>query len=189
MRQTTTILFLLLFCNVYGQKWHLNRIDKISKFKYEYWFQFENADDSSSYNFKKTDGKSLSTIQLTDNKGDMVVFATIKIKDLENDTSFIIVTDFDGLGKIQLKPSKYNMEITALNYDKFIFDFSVFENENFNLKVKLGLGPESDVYQINSKVELKEKEILTIINCVKENRQDYYKKCLDQKRYYVMMHI
>lgn len=104
MNQKITILFLLLFCNVYGQKWHLNRINKSKKFKYEYWFQFDNIEDTSSYHIEKKVGQQNSTIQLTDNNGDTVIFATIRIKDLDNDTSFIINPDFYGLGKLMLKP-------------------------------------------------------------------------------------
>ena len=189
MKQTTTLLFLLIFSTIYGQKWHLNRIDKSSKFKYEYWFQFENSDDSSTYSFKKFEGNSISTIQLTDNKGDTIIFAPIKIKNLDNDSIVKILTDINGIGKLQLKPGKYTMLIPAVNYDTFSFDFSIIENEFFKLNVKLGLAPELEVYQINSKTQLIEIEILTIQKCVKENRQDFYKNCSDQKKFYISMHI
>ena len=189
MRQTTTILFLLFFCNVYGQKWHLNRIDRSAKFKFEYWFQFDNIDDTSTYNFEKTEGQSKSTIQLTDNEGDTVLFETIRIKGLNNDTILNIISDIDGLGIVNLRPGKYQIEISAINYDKFSFDFTISEGEYFDLKIKLGLGPELEVYQINSRTELKVQEIISIMNCVKENRQYYYKKCSDNKRYYITKQI
>lgn len=179
----------MLFCNVYGQKWHLNRVDKSSKFKYEYWFHFENEDDSSSYIFKKNKGKSISKIQLTDNKGDSIDFAFICIKDFGNDTTYKILTDFDGLGQLKLMPGRYSMEILAVNYDKFSLDFSILENEFFDLNVKLGLASELEIYQINSKTVLNEGEILEVMKCVKENRKDYYKKCSDNKKFYVKMHI
>ncbi len=189
MRQTTTILLLLLFCNVYGQKWHLNRIDKSAKFKFEYWFQFDNIDDTSSYNFKKNVGHLKSTIQLKDNKGDTVIFATIRIKGLDNDTLLNIISDLDGLGIVKLRPGKYRIEISAMNYDKLSFDFIISEGEYFDLNIKLGLAPELTVYQINSKNELTEQEIQAIINCVKVNRQDFYKICSDKDRYQIVMHI
>jgi hypothetical protein len=189
VRQTTTILFLLLFCNVYGQKWHLNRIDKSTKFKYEYWFQFDNIDDTSSYNFEKSAGHLKSTIQLTDHKGNTVLFATIRIKGLGNNDLFNIISDFDGLGIVKLRHGKYRIEISAVNYDKFSFDFTISEGEYFDLNIKLGLAPELTVYQINSKNELSEREIQAIINCVRVNRQDFYKICLDKGRYKISMHI
>jgi hypothetical protein len=186
VRQVTTILFLLFFSQVFGQKWHLDDIDKSKEFKYKYTFTFENAEDSSSFIFKKKDTKSISTIQITDNKGDTVVYATIKVNDLENDTSLIILTSTEGLVKLELKPSKYNLEITSIGYDKFIFNFDIFENESFNLKVQLGLGPELGIYAIHSKAILSEPEILAIVNCVKENREVKYTKCNDIKRYFIM---
>ncbi len=189
MKQTISILFLLLFCNVYGQKWNLNRIDEKSKFKYEYWFQFENADDSSSYSLKKIEGKSISTIRLTDNKANIINFATIEIKNLRNDSLSKIVTDFDGLGKLQLEPGKYGMEISAMNYDKFTVDFSILENIFFELNIKLGLAPELTIYQLNSKTELNETEILTIMKCVNENRQNFYRNCSERNKFYVSMQI
>ena len=190
MRQITTIiLFILLFQDAFGQKWHLNRIDEKSKFKYEYWFQFENADDISSYSLKKIEGKSTSTIRLTDNKGNIINFATFEIKDLRNDSLSKIVTDYDGLGKLQLEPGKYSMEISAMNYDKFTVDFSIVENIFFELNIKLGLAPELTIYQINSKTKLNEAEILTIMKCVNENRQNYFKNCSEQSKFYVSMQI
>lgn len=189
MKQTISILFLLLFCNVYGQKWHLNRIDEKSKFKYEYWFQFENADDSSSYSFKKIEGKSISTIRLADNKGNTINVATIEIKNLRNDSLSKIVTDFDGLGQLQLEPGKYSMEISAMNYDKLTVDFNILENIFFELNIKLGLAPELTIYQINSKAELNETEILTIMKCVNENKQRFYRNCSEKDKFYVSMHI
>jgi hypothetical protein len=187
MKQTISIFFLLLFCNVYGQKLLSNHIDEKSKFKYQYWFKFENTEDISSYNLKKIE--SISTIRLTDNKGNIINFPTIEIKDLRNDSLSKIVTDFDGLGKLQLKPGKYSMEISAINYDKFTVDFSIIENNFFELNIKLGLAPELTVYQINSKTELNETEILTIMKCVNENRQNFYRKCSESNKFYVSMQI
>jgi hypothetical protein len=189
VRQTTTILFLLFFCNVYGQKWELHRIDKSKKFKFEYWFQFDNLDDTSTYNFEKTSGHLKSTIHLTNNKGDTVSFAVIKIKGLDNDTLLNVISDNDGLGTVNLRPGKYQIEITEINFDKFSLDFTISEGEYFDLKIKLGLGPDLEVYQINSRTNLKEHEIFSIMNCVKENQKVYYKKCIEKKRYYINMHI
>lgn len=188
MKLSTTILFLLLFCKVYGQKSHSDNIDKGSNFNYEYWFQFENLEDTASYHFVKKAGQQESTIELTNNKGDSVLFARIRIKGLENDTLVNIISDLHGLGRVKLSSGKYQIEIAAVSYDKFLFDFAISEGEYFDLKIKLGLAPELTVYQINAKNELKEQEIQTIINCVKTNRQDY-KICSKKNRYNIMKQI
>ncbi|MFI0427516.1 MAG: carboxypeptidase-like regulatory domain-containing protein [Flavobacterium sp.] len=189
MKQKTTILFLLLICNVYGQKWHLNRIDKNSKYKYEYWFQFQNLEDSCTFNEEKILGKLKSTIQLTDNKNKFVSLANITIKNLESGYITNLTTDLNGLGEVSLKPGKYKVFISAINYDEFTFDFKISENEAINLKVQLGLAPELDVYQINSKTELKEVDIFEIMKCVKENKQNFYENCSQREKFYITMQI
>jgi hypothetical protein len=166
VKPSITILFLLIFCNSYGQKWHLNRINESSKFKYEYWFQFENEDDTSSYIINNSKVNNISTIQVTDNKGNKVSFATITIKEVNNDSVFMMVTDVYGLGQISLKKGKYTILVSAVTFDTYKFDLSINENAFFGLNIKLGLGPELTVYQINSKTELTEADILTIIKCV-----------------------
>ena len=52
-------------------------------------------------------------------------------------------------------------------------------NPNFDL---------DNVYQINSMEKLKKKEIINIINCVRNNRQEF-NICMDKNRYYVTLHI
>ncbi|MEO8516685.1 MAG: carboxypeptidase-like regulatory domain-containing protein [Flavobacterium sp.] len=190
MKQTITILFLLLFCNVYCQKWYLHSINAESDFKYEYWFQFENKDDNPSYNFEKTEGNSISTIKLTDNKGEAIIFARINIKNLDNGALTNLFTDSNGKDELILKSGRYNIEITAMNYDNLSFNFSISEHEIFKLNAKLGLSPQLTVYQINSKNELKEDEIIKIMNCVKVNGgRNFYERCSDNKRFYVSMQI
>lgn len=190
IKYTITIVLLLLFCNVYGQKWHLNRINKNSKFKYEYWFNFDNLEDSSSYSFNKQKGQTMSSIHLTNNYADTVAFVIIAIRDLDNDTIFPIVTDMNGYGNLKLKSGKYKIEISDINYDKFSFEFTLLDNEYFNLNVCLGLASDLTVYQINSKNELSKKEISRIIECVKKNRNNF-SHCRDliRKKYSILMQI
>lgn len=81
------------------------------------------------------------------------------------------------------------MEISEFNYDEFTLELILEEDELFNLNVKLGLAPELEVYQINSKTKLSEEEILSIMKCVKRNRREFNQNCSDQKKYYVTMHL
>ena len=186
MKLPTTIFILLLCCNAYGQRWHFERIDSTSKFKYEYWFQFDNIEDTTTFRFEKKIGQIKSTIKLANNFGDTVIFASIRIKGLDNDTLININSDINGLVEIKLGSGKYCIEISATNFDNFLFDFNISKEEYFDLNIKLGLAPELTVYQINSRTELKEKEIHTIMNCVKKNRHDYYKKCINKDRYQII---
>lgn len=174
--------------DTYGQTWHLNQIKSDEKYKYEYWFHFDNSDDSCSYDFKKFRGDKKSKIRLNDNYGQPVMSARIRLKDTDRDT-FINVLDINGLSQIQLGPGKYAIDIAAAGYDRFSLNFSILEKEFIRLSVKLGMTQELATYQINSKVELDESEIVSIINCVKRNRQNFYRICSDRDRYYVLMHI
>jgi hypothetical protein len=189
MKLILSICLLLLSCNVYAQKWHLNHIDKEGAFKYEYWFSFDNAEDTSSYNFQKTVGDTVSTIQLTDNKGESIEFVGIGFKNLSDGTISGLLSDFDGLVRVHLKPGRYKAIISHTAYDDFSFDFSIAEKENFNLKVRLGLRPELNIFQINAKTELTESEIITIMQCVKAHKPDFYINCIDKNKYFVSIQI
>jgi hypothetical protein len=189
MKLVLNICLLLLSFNVYAQKWHLNHIDKEGAFKYEYWFSFDNTEDTSSYNFQKTVGDTVSTIQLSDNKGGNIELVAIEFKNLSDGTVTGLWSNFDGLVRVHLKPGKYKAIISQTGYDEFSFDFSIAEKENFKLKVRLGLGAELNIFQINAKTELTESEIMTIIQCVKAHRPDFHINCIDRNKYFVSIQI
>ncbi len=189
MKQITFILFFLFYCAVHGQEWSLENIDKSKKIKYEYWFQFNNAEDTSSFYFVKSTNNSNSIIRLTDNENSIVFSALIRVKGLNNDTVINILSDFDGLGTIKLNAGKYQVEASTLGYDKAIFEFEILEGENFDLTIKLGLASELTVYQINSKKRLTDEEIHIIMSCVKTNKGEFYRKCSKKGIYYVSMQL
>lgn len=185
MKRILTFLLTFLCFEGYCQKWHLNQIDKKSKFKFEYWFQFENLDDTCSYKVEKINGHLKSTIRLTDKYNDTLIIALIRITDLDNDSVKSVV--IRGAVQAHIKPGNYRIEINATRYDKLVFALNISEGEYFNLTAKLGLAPELTVYQINSKNKLDEKEIFTIIQCVKANGRNFH-KC-STKKYLVKMQI
>lgn len=191
VKYLTTILLLLFVCNVYGQKWHLNRINNNKKFKYEYWFNFDNVDDSTSYSFKKQKGNSLSSIHLTDNYGDTIFFASITIKSLDNDSIVSIAPNASGYEQFKLNSGRYKIDVSFVGYDRFSLEFNLLENEAIDLNIGLGSADrELTIYQINSEIELTEKEIIKIIDCVKKNRSNpSHCRDLIRKKYSISMHI
>jgi len=189
MRQVLLIIFILIASQSFGQKWHLNNIDTTNQYPYEYWFQFKNLDDTCTYRLTKKSGQKKSIIELYNNQGDIVIFANIKIQDIETDSVTNLFSDFSGQANIHLEKGKYRIEVSAMNYDKFHLEFEVNNKQYMELKIHLGLAPELTVYQIDSKSELTENEILEIMKCVKKNRNEYYKDCFDNKKYRIMMHI
>ena len=189
MKQTILILSILISVQCFGQKWHLNNVDEKEEYPYEYWFQFENLEDTCTYQ-QTTKRESLnSVIKLLDNKGDTVIFANIKLINLENKTETNLTSDYNGNSELRLEDGKYRIEIRAMNYDKFSLEFEIENKQQVELTIKLGLAPELTVYQIDSKKELTKPEILEIIECVRVNRDDFYKICSYLKKYQIVMHI
>ena len=189
MKQTILILSILFFVQCFGQKWDLNNVDKNEEYPYEYWLQFENLEDTCSYQQTTNLESQNSVIKLLDNKGDTIMFANIKVINLENDTETNLTSDYKGYSELFLENGKYRIEIRAMNYDNFNLEFEIENSEQVELTIKLGLAPELEVYQIDSKKELTETDILEIIECVRVNRDDFNKICSDLKKYRIMIHI
>ncbi|MCT4623247.1 MAG: hypothetical protein N4A46_06450 [Schleiferiaceae bacterium] len=189
MKQTIFILSILISIQCFGQKWYLNNVNENEKFPYEYWFQFENIEDTCSYIQTKNLESQNSVFKLLDNKGDTVMFANIKVINLENESETNLISEFNGQTGIQLENGKYKIEVKAMNYDYFNLNFEIENGEQVELTIKLGLAPELEVYQIDSKKELTETKILEIIECVRKNRNDFHKICSDLKKYRIVMHI
>lgn len=189
MKKTVLIISILLSVQSFAQKWHLNNVDEHEKYPYEYWFQFENTEDTCSYQLEKKSDKVNSTIRLVDNQGDTVVFANVKVINIANESETNLTSDINGNTELRLENGKYRIEVRALNYDTFNLEFEIENGQQIELNINLGLAPELEIYQIDSKTELNETEILQIIECVRINRNEYHKTCTDLKKYQIMMHI
>jgi hypothetical protein len=85
MKQTILILSILISVQCFGQKWYLNNVDENAKYPYEYWFQFENREDTCSYQKTTNPESKFSVFRLFNNLGDTVMFANIKVINLENE--------------------------------------------------------------------------------------------------------
>ncbi|SFT43403.1 Carboxypeptidase regulatory-like domain-containing protein [Lishizhenia tianjinensis] len=189
MKLTFLILSILFTVQCFGQKWHLNKVDKNEDYPYEYWFQFENKEDTSSYQLTTKLNRENSTIRLIDNQGDTVIFANIKVINLAIESETNLTSDFNGNTQLRLENGKYRIEVKASNYAPFNLEFEIGNGQQIDLNIILGLAPELEVYQIDSKTELEETEILEIIKCVRINRDDFHKICSNLKKYRIMMHI
>ena len=173
----------------FGQKWYLNKIDNSKEFPYEYCFQFENLEDSCTFQIIKKTGIKPSTFEFYDKNGNPVIFANVQLINLETDFKHLLTTEINGKTKIQLEKGKYRLEVFATLYDDFRLDFEIDTEQFIELIIKLGLAPELEVYQIDSKTELNEREILEIMNCVKNNKNEYNSNCSDKNKYMIMMQI
>ena len=189
IKQTILILLVIFSFQCYGQKWHLNSVDKSEKYPYEYWFHFDHAEDTSSYQLIKKSGIQNSTLELFNNRGDSIDFAVIKLINIEKETERVLFYEFDKKTELSLENGKYRIEIRSTNYDNFNLEFETENDQQIKLAVNLGLAPELEVYQIDSKIELKENEILEIIECVRLNRNVSFDSCSNLKKYRIVMHI
>lgn len=192
MKQIIFVLYLMFPFNVFCQKLiysGIDTIDKRNKYKYEYWFRFDNVDDTSSYVMDKKVGVDTSLIFLTDHLGVRVVFASITIKNLVTGTITELRSNFDGWVSEKLKPGHYLLNVDFFKSDPFALRFSLGNNEQLYLKVRLGLAPELTIYQINSKKKLPKAKVQSIMKCVKEHRNDDIGKCRKRKQYYISIQI
>tara|TARA_R110002072_G_scaffold123375_2_gene258643 strand:+ start:2121 stop:2690 length:570 start_codon:yes stop_codon:yes gene_type:complete len=189
MRQTIIIISILFSNQCLGQKWHLNNVDKSEKYPFEYWLQFENLEDTCSYELNENPESQNSIFRLFDNHGDTIIFAYFKLINLESESDTMAISELNGETELELKNGKYRIEIRAVKYDNFNLDFEIKNSRQVELKIKLGLAPELEIYQIDSKKELTESDILEIIECVRVNRNDFHKSCSDLKKYLIMMQI
>ncbi len=186
MKLAVTIFLLLAFCDAYGQKWHLNRVNETAALKYEYWLQFDNKEDTSSFILENKAGQSIPSINVHNNNGDTIDFAIIKITNLNSGIEYEFLSE--AFGKLNLKPGNYNIMVSAIGYDRFSVNLKLIRNQSFDLNLKLGLS-ESGYYQINSLEKLSDREMSVIINCIKNNEPVYYNKCSKINKYHVTRHI
>ena len=171
----------------FGQKWHLNKVDNSKTYAYEYWFHFENLNDTNSYQLIKTSNRQSSTFELYDNLGDTLVFANIRLENIETDSVINLISDLNGKASFPLEKGKYQIGVSAINYDYFNIEFEI--EQSIDLKFFLGRAPDLDVFQINSVMKLDESKILEIIDCVKQNRTDFYDACSEDEVYMILMHL
>ncbi|ESU24009.1 hypothetical protein FLJC2902T_32070 [Flavobacterium limnosediminis JC2902] len=197
--KTKTIIILVFILHStfnYAQKWHFEKVDSEREFKYEYWFSFQNEDDSNSIELietpNQTDTKRINGI-ITDSKGKPIEFVDIIIKDNSGNIISIIYPNSKGEFLLERQFESFELIISTIEYDELISKINLKSNFNTSLKIKLGRAPELLTYQINAKSELNSDEITEIINCVKKNRdlndENYLKNCSDDKKYKLCIQI
>ncbi len=189
MKRTLLILFLFLSIQCFGQKWHLNKVAKNETYPYKYWFHFEHLNDTCSYQISSKTESINSTIKILDNIEENVIFAIIKLININDNTEIQIITGNEGQLEHRIENGKYRLEIISFTYDDFNLEFEIENGKQIELTIKLGLSPELVNYQIDSKKELSEDKILEIIECVRINRKEFYKTCSDFINFIILMQI
>ena len=194
MKHILILFFFTISFNSFSQNWELNNIDKTKEYGFQYTFSFQNENDKNEFKVsEKKNSKSTELRgQIFDNLNNPISGVSIKIISKNKTFSKQIQVDFEGNFKTELPPGEYWIEINYVGYDQFKTDFSIKENSTTEFKIKLGLGQELRIYQIDSKTELTDNEISEIIDCVNGKRKSKSfstTECSEKNKYNVTIQI
>ncbi|QOD59430.1 carboxypeptidase regulatory-like domain-containing protein [Polaribacter haliotis] len=194
MKHILILFFFTISFNSFSQNWELNDIDKTKEYGFQYTFSFQNENDKNEFkvsekkNSKRTELKG----QIFDKLNNPISGVYIKIISKNKTLSKQIQADFEGNFKTELPTGEYSIEINYVGYDQFKTDFRIKENSTTEFKIKLGLGQELRIYQIDSKTELTDNEISEIIDCVNGKRKSKSfstTECSEKNKYNVTIQI
>tara|TARA_R110002033_G_scaffold33618_3_gene71058 strand:- start:63 stop:647 length:585 start_codon:yes stop_codon:yes gene_type:complete len=173
MKHILILFFFTISFNLFSQNWELNNIDKTKEYGFQYTFSFQNENDKNEFKVsEKKNSKRTELIgQIFDRLDNPISGVSIKIISKTETLSKQIQADFDGNFKTELPTGEYWIEINYVGYDHFKTDFRIKENSTTEFKIKLGLGQELRIYQIDSKTELTDNKISEIIDCVNGKRK------------------
>ncbi len=198
MRKTIKHIIILFFFTIsfssFSQKWKLNNVDKTKEYGFQYTFSFQNENNENEFKIleKKNSKRTEFSGQIFDKLNNPISGVFIKIISKTKTFNKQIQVDFDGNFKTELPTGDYSIEINYVGYDQFKTDFRIKENSTTDFKIKLGLGQEFRIYQIDSKTELTENKISEIIDCVngkRELKSFSTTECSEKKRYKVTIQI
>jgi len=178
----------------YSQNWKLISVDKTKEYGFEYHFSFQNEEDNNEFKtIEKENSKGTELIgKILDKLNNPISGANIKITSKDKSLNKELHADFDGKFKTELPTGEYSIEINYIGFDQLKKDFFIKEKTSKEFKINLGLGQELRIYQIDSKAELTEKEILEIIKCVNLNRKlknFSTEKCSNREKYILTIQI
>ena len=194
MKHIITLTFYIISFSLFSQNWKLNNIDKTKEYSFQYIFSLQNEDDNNEIkiitveNSKKTELSG----QILDKLNNPMSGASIKIISQDSTLRKELQADFDGNIKVELPSGEYSIEINYIGFDQFKTEIKIKEDSTTDFKIKLGLGQESQIYQIDSKTELTENKISEVIECVNERRKakSYSTiECSEKNKYKVTIQI
>lgn len=191
-----TTIIIIIQIPTFGQKWYFEGIYNECKYKYRYCFSFQNEDDTNSIELLYTPIKETSrkiTGVIFNRYNEKLPYAHVQILDSNQNVVSNITPNSNGDFFIDTIMDNFELKITYIGYDKFSIMVNLKQNEDLYLKIKLGMDKELRIYEIHSKRQLKTEEIIKIIECVKNSRDqeiyDFYKTCVDSKIFELRIQI
>ncbi|WP_417612642.1 hypothetical protein [Owenweeksia hongkongensis] len=165
------------------------------EFSYKYFFSLDFENDTNSFQtsslpIDSTLSKISGTITTTRNQP----FDGIGVIKLINRfNSSIEYIDIRGNGKFEglIEEGKYDFELSGGIYDRFLTEIEIKKGEELVLDIKLGRAAEDEVYEVHSKKEMSEREVLKIKNCEQENRLNFniQLQCAEKDSYFIVVQI
>ena len=194
MKNLVIIIFLINTFNSFSQNWKLNNIDNTKEYVYQYIFSFQNEDDNNEFNIIEIANSNSTELigYIYDKLNNPISAASIVLISKSKIFEKKLQADFTGVFKVDLPIGSYMIEIDYPEFDKFTTEFTIQKNFTTQFKVNLGLGEEIRNYQIDSKNELKNDEILNIIECVSNKRKSKNFKafqCSEKEKFIVSIQI
>lgn len=167
------IVLVLLGLNSFGQK----------KYKYIYTFKPSIQDTGSVTIDSSSIEKNYLFVSVENFINEKLSFANVIIQ--SKDTVIQTTTDIDGNLKINLKTGHYAISINYLRYKPFVKYFKIYAG--VKMRIILARGPSLTIYEIHSRVKLKENELDQIKKCIEQNRE--LKDCGSKNKFYITMQI
>ncbi len=191
------MILILLFISSYsfGQKWSYQGYDKKEKFGHEYWFSFQNDEDSNSYQLTQVVSKEKTptlSVNFLDFYGNPIEPTFFTIQNVANDSLIFAFATGGEDGKLAITSDTgiYKLRVRSITYYEFEILIHFKNNIHHNLIAYLGKAPELKVYQINSKRKLSNEKVESIIQCVKEGRKNNPNfGCEKKRKFYISIHI
>lgn len=178
---------MLLFCaSSWAQGECHERIVQDIDYPFQYSFRLLHVEDTMTSDLTIVEGEEGSSILTLGNAGDTLVMVLLEFQNSTTGETFKAMTNFDGGAKIVLSPGKYFLLMSAYRRDTFTLEFEIKKSQQIDLEVHLGLGPDSEMYDIQSKVKLQEEEVHQIMECVRLNPRGYHEACSDPERYVIL---
>ena len=173
MKNIIILFFFTISYSSFSQKWELNNVDKTKEYGFQYTFSFQNEKDKNEFQIAQRRNSKNTELsgQVFDKLNNPISGVSIKIISKTKTISKQVQADFHGRFKTELPIGEYSIEINYVGFDQFQADFKIKENSITEFKIKLGLGQELRIYQIDSKTKLNDNKISEIIECVNGKRK------------------
>ena len=169
------------------------KVDGEKEYPFRYQFTARNAEDITSGEIQKELDGEHSIFQIETSSGAPISFENFELENIKTGSIHTYSTNAEGNKKVKLKKGTYQLRVPSLYWnehylDSFDLRFVIGRKENMRITLKLA-GETANRYEIHSKMELQDDEILEAVDCVKNQGNGTKKGCRVEGKYFVMIQI